>query len=349
MAKEIFVEGHRISDNDPCYVIAEIGANHMGSLENAKQMFLSAKRSGVSAVKLQKRDNSSLFTKDMYDMSYVNNNSFGDTYGEHREAVEFGKDEYRELQRYAKEIGLTMFATPFDIPSADFLRDLDMPAYKTASADITNTPLLKHIASFGKPMFVSTGAATMEDVERAYNTIMPINQELCILQCTSSYPVEPDEMNLKVIQTYKDKFKDIVIGLSDHQNGIAMALVGYVLGARVIEKHFTINRSWKGTDQPFSLEESGLQKLVRDLERASIAFGDGIKRPFDSEKKTMYKLGKKLVAANDMPIGHIIEEDDLAVKIPNDGLPPYEIDKIVGKKITRNVMKDENISFDYLV
>mgnify|MGYP001406204238 FL=1 len=349
MAKEIFVEGHRISDNDPCYVIAEIGANHMGSLENAKQMFLSAKRSGVSAVKLQKRDNSSLFTKDMYDMSYVNNNSFGDTYGEHREAVEFGKDEYRELQRYAKEIGLTMFATPFDIPSADFLRDLDMPAYKTASADITNTPLLKHIASFGKPMFVSTGAATMEDVERAYNTIMPINQELCILQCTSSYPVEPDEMNLKVIQTYKDRFKDIVIGLSDHQNGIAMALVGYVLGARVIEKHFTINRSWKGTDQPFSLEESGLQKLVRDLERASIAFGDGIKRPFDSEKKTMYKLGKKLVAANDMPIGHIIEEDDLAVKIPNDGLPPYEIDKIVGKKITRNVIKDENISFDYLV
>ena len=349
MAKEIFVEGHRISDNDPCYVIAEIGANHMGSLENAKQMFLSAKRSGVSAVKLQKRDNSSLFTKDMYDMSYVNNNSFGDTYGEHREAVEFGKDEYRELQRYAKKIGLTMFATPFDIPSADFLRDLDMPAYKTASADITNTPLLKHIASFGKPMFVSTGAATMEDVERAYNTIMPINQELCILQCTSSYPVEPDEMNLKVIQTYKDRFKDIVIGLSDHQNGIAMALVGYVLGARVIEKHFTINRSWKGTDQPFSLEESGLQKLVRDLERASIAFGDGIKRPFDSEKKTMYKLGKKLVAANDMPIGHIIEEDDLAVKIPNDGLPPYEIDKIVGKKITRNVIKDENISFDYLV
>jgi len=349
MAKEIFVEGHRISDNDPCYVIAEIGANHMGSLENAKQMFLSAKRSGVSAVKLQKRDNSSLFTKDMYDMSYVNNNSFGNTYGEHREAVEFGKDEYRELQRYAKEIGLTMFATPFDIPSADFLRDLDMPAYKTASADITNTPLLKHIASFGKPMFVSTGAATMEDVERAYNTIMPINQELCILQCTSSYPVEPDEMNLKVIQTYKDRFKDIVIGLSDHQNGIAMALVGYVLGARVIEKHFTINRSWKGTDQPFSLEESGLQKLVRDLGRASIAFGDGIKRPFDSEKKTMYKLGKKLVAANDMPIGHIIEEDDLAVKIPNDGLPPYEIDKIVGKKITRNVIKDENISFDYLI
>ena len=126
MAKEIFVEGHRISDNDPCYVIAEIGAIHMGSLENAKQMFLSAKRSGVSAVKLQKRDNSSLFTKDMYNMSYVNNNSFGDTYGEHREAVEFGKDEYRELQRYAKEIGLTMFATPFDIPSADFLRDLDM-------------------------------------------------------------------------------------------------------------------------------------------------------------------------------------------------------------------------------
>ena len=348
MSKELFVDGHKISDHDPCYVIAEIGANHMGSIENAKQMFLTAKRCGVDAVKLQKRDNSSLFTKNMYDMAYVNDNSFGDTYGEHREAVEFGKEEYLELQHYAKELGLTMFATPFDIGSADFLKDLDMPAYKTASADITNTPLLKHIASFGKPMFVSTGAATMEDVERAYEAIMPINQDLCILQCTSAYPVEPDEMNLKVIQTYKERFADILIGLSDHQNGIAMALVGYVLGARVIEKHFTINRAWRGTDQPFSLEESGLHKLVRDLQRANIAFGDGIKRPFDSEKKTMYKLGKKLVAAKDLPEGHILKEDDLAVKIPNDGLPPYETDNVIGKKTIRKILKDENISFDYL-
>ena len=220
MVKELIIEGYKISDNDPCYVIAEVGANHMGSLENAKQMFLVAKRCGVNAVKLQKRDNISLFTKTMYDMAYVNDNSFGETYGEHREAVEFGKEEYVELQNYAKELGLTMFATPFDIVSADFLQDLDMPAYKTASADITNTPLLKRIASFGKPMFVSTGAATMEDVERAYETIMPINQDLCILQCTSSYPVDPSEMNLKVIQTYKEKFPDIVVGLSDHQNGI---------------------------------------------------------------------------------------------------------------------------------
>ena len=348
MAKELLVEGHKISDNEPCYVIAEIGANHMGSLENAKQMFLAAKRSGVDAVKMQKRDNTSLFTQKMYDMAYVNDNSFGDTYGEHREAVEFGKEEYQELQKYANEIGITMFATPFDIPSADFLRDLDMPAYKTASADITNTPLLKYIASFGKPMFVSTGAATMSDVERAYDAIMPINQNLCLLQCTSSYPVEPNEMNLKVIQTYKERFPDIVIGLSDHQNGIAMALVGYVLGARVIEKHFTINRSWRGTDQPFSLEESGLNKLVRDLHRANIAFGDGVKKPFDSEKKTMYKLGKKLVASRDLPNGHVLQENDLSVKIPNDGIPPYEIDNVIGKKITKHVIKDENISFDYL-
>jgi sialic acid synthase len=348
MVKELIIEGYKISDNDPCYVIAEVGANHMGSLENAKQMFLVAKRCGVNAVKLQKRDNISLFTKTMYDMAYVNDNSFGETYGEHREAVEFGKEEYVELQNYAKELGLTMFATPFDIVSADFLQDLDMPAYKTASADITNTPLLKRIASFGKPMFVSTGAATMEDVERAYETIMPINQDLCILQCTSSYPVDPSEMNLKVIQTYKEKFPDIVVGLSDHQNGIAMALAGYVLGARVIEKHFTVNRSWRGTDQPFSLEESGLHKLVRDLQRANIAFGDGIKKPFDSEKKTMYKLGKKLVAASDLSEGHILKETDLAVKIPNDGIPPYEIDRVIGMKTTKSLMKDENISFDYL-
>lgn len=241
-----------IDDNSDCYVIAEIGHNHQGSLEKAKALFQAAKECGVNAVKMQKRDNRSLYTREMYDMPYNNENSFGSTYGAHREALEFAGDEYIELKRYANELGLTFFATAFDYKSADFLAEMEMPAYKIASGDLTNVPLLKYVARIGRPMFVSTGGGTLNDVQRAYDAVMAINSQLCLMQCTASYPVEPGDMNLQVVKTYREQFPDVVIGLSDHQNGIAMALVGYMLGARVIEKHFTLNRALKGTDHAFS-------------------------------------------------------------------------------------------------
>ena len=349
MPRDIMIYGTRIGDDSDCYVIAEIGCNHQGDLEKAKEIISRAKEAGANAVKFQKRDNPSLFTQTMYDMPYMNENSFGDTYGQHREALEFDRDEYLELKRYAEDVGITMFATPFDFASADFLAELDLPAYKTASADITNTPFLKYVAQLGKPMLVSTGGATMEDVERAYEVIAPLNSQVCLLQCTSSYPVEPQNMNLKVIETYRDRFPEVVVGLSDHQNGIAMALVAYVLGARVIEKHLTVNRAWKGTDQSFSLEPIGLRKLVRDLQRARVAMGDGVKRPFPSEAAPLYKLGKKLVAARDIPAGHVLTEHDIAIKIPNDGLPPYELENVVGKVTLESLAMDANISLDALV
>ena len=175
MARMLTINGRHISDDDECYLIAEIGCNHMGEVQNAKQMISRAKEAGADAVKLQKRNVAGLFTKEMYDSPYVNENSFGDTYGQHRQALEFERDDYIGLQRYAEEVGITLFATPFDFKSVDFLADLNMPAYKTASGDITNTPLLKYIAQLGKPMLVSTGGASMQDVERAYDTIAPIN------------------------------------------------------------------------------------------------------------------------------------------------------------------------------
>src|SRR6185312_10775403 len=179
MRREMTVDGVRIADDTGTYVIAEIGSNHQGNVEKCKEMFKVAKQHcGVTAVKLQKRDNRSLFTRAMYDSQYNSENAFADTYGAHREHLEFGRDEYIELIAYAKEVGITFFSTAFDIPSADFLADLDMPAFKLASGDLTNTPLLKHVAKFGKPMFVSTGGATMQDVRRAYETIMPINKRL---------------------------------------------------------------------------------------------------------------------------------------------------------------------------
>jgi len=331
-----------------CYVIAEIGHNHQGNIETAQKLFLAAKECGVDAVKLQKRNNRLLYTRAIYDQPYEHENSFGSTYGEHREALEFGEDEYRELQRYARELGITMFATAFDFSSVDFLSRLDVPAFKIASGDLKNTPLLKYVAQVGKPMFVSTGGGDILDVQRAYDTIMPINPQLCIMQCTASYPADPEDMNLSVITTYLERFPDLVIGLSDHQSGIAMSVAAYVLGARVIEKHFTLNRAMKGTDHAFSLEPVGLHKLVRDLHRTRVAMGDGIKRPIAKEAKPIFKMGKKLVAARDLPAGCVLTEQDVAIKSPNDGLPPYELDRVLGKTLIRNLREDENITFEHL-
>lgn len=348
MAPELIIEDRVINNDADCYVIAEIGANHMGKLDIAKEMITRARECGVNAVKFQKRDNKSLFTKQMFDSPYENENSFGPTYGEHRDALEFGLDEFAELIKHSKEQGVTMITTPFDFKSADFLAELEMPAYKTASADITNTPFLKYIAEMGKPMLVSTGGSSLEDVQRAHDAILPINDQVCFLQCTSSYPAEAEDMNLRVIQTYKDAFPDCVIGLSDHQNGIAMALVGYVLGARVIEKHFTLNRGWRGTDQPFSLEPGGLRRLVRDLQRAKVGLGDGVKRRLETEVIPLKKLGKKLVAARNIPAGHVMTEADFAIKVPNDGLPPYHIYAMIGQVTTKALELDENITFEIL-
>ena len=165
MSRELKL-GRLVTDDDPAYVIAEVGHNHQGKLETAKEMFREAKACGASAVKLQKRDNRGLFTQAAFDRPYENENSFGLTYGEHREALEFDRDQYAELQGYAAELELDFFATAFDITSADMLETLDMPAYKVASADLRNLPLLRHIAGFGKPVIVSTGGGTMADVQR---------------------------------------------------------------------------------------------------------------------------------------------------------------------------------------
>jgi len=182
MTRELTIDGQRIADDTDCYVIAEIGHNHQGDIEKARQLFHRAKECGVHAVKLQKRDNRALYTAEMYNRPYDNENSFGPTYGQHREFLEFGREEYQELQRTARQLGLTFFATAFDVPSADFLEALDMPAYKLASGDLRNLPLLRHVARFQKPVIFSTGAASMEEVERAFDAIVAINPQVAILQ-----------------------------------------------------------------------------------------------------------------------------------------------------------------------
>lgn len=348
MNRSLTIGRETINDDSDCYIIAEIGSNHQGELERAKLLIRAAKECGANAVKLQKRDNRALFTRELYESPYNNENSYGSTYGAHREALEFGRDQYVELLRYAQEQDILLFATAFDEPSADLLASLDMPAYKIASGDLKNIPLIKYVASIGKPYLVSTGAGTLDDVKRVYDNAMPINPRLCLMQCTAIYPAEPEDMNLRVIETFRREFPDVVIGNSDHHNGIAMALVAYTLGARVVEKHFTLNRAWKGSDHAFSLEPVGMRKLVRDLRRARVALGDGVKRSIPGETKPIFKMGKKLVAAADLPSGHILTRTDIAIKSPNDGLPPYELDRILGLVTRRALQADETLTFQDL-
>jgi sialic acid synthase len=288
--RELIIADTVISDESDCYVIAEIGHNHQGSVDKCKELFDAAKWSGASAVKLQKRDNKTLYTEEFYNSPYNSEHAYGKTYGEHREALEFDFEQYTLLKCYAEAIGLTFFATAFDIPSADFLAALKVPAIKVASGDLTNYDLLEKVNRIGVPAIVSTGGGEDElYCTTVRNTFW--KSPVAILHCTSGYPAKYDELNLRCISAFRQSM-DCVIGWSGHDNGIAMAVVAYALGARIIEKHFTLDRTSKGTDQAFSLEPGGLRKMVRDLRRARLALGTGVKCRYDSEVAPLAKQWK---------------------------------------------------------
>ena len=341
--RTILLENITISDDSKCFVIAEIGHNHQGNVELCKQMIKAAFDAGATAVKLQKRSNKNLFTKQYFDRPYNSENSFGATYGEHRENLEFDRNQYLELQAFSKQLGVIFFATAFDFESADFLEDLNVPAYKVASGDLKNIPLINYLATFGKPLFLSTGGGTIEDVDRVVATLDDTGVQYCIMQCTAGYPPAWDELNLGVISEFRDRYTSPVIGFSSHDSGIAMAAAAYALGARVVEKHFTLNRTLKGTDHAFSLEPQGLRKMIRDLDRLHLAMGDGQKRQFMSEKDPLQKMGKKMVFVRGMTRDAMLTREDIAFKSPGDGLAPWMIDQVVGKRLTRDVQADETL------
>lgn len=285
--------GRVINDSSPALVCAEIGGNHGGSLDKALHLIQLAAESGAHMVKFQKRHLPTWEATDpaAWNREYNSEHSFGRTYGEHRAYLEFGESEYRECKQFAEDRGLIFFATAFDIPSLDFLFKLDVPAIKIASASITNYRLLEAIALTGIPAIMSTGGATMPVVERAVD-VFNGHKRPAILHCVSLYPCEAKNMNLRAITSLRDAFPEHVIGLSDHQSGIALAPVGYALGARIVEKHFCQHRTDKGSDCVFSLEPVGLRKLCRDLRRVHEAMGDGEKRLLDAEVPALVKQGR---------------------------------------------------------
>ena len=330
------------------FVIAEIGHNHKGSLEIAKKMFFAAKECGADAVKLQKRSNKDLFTNEMYNQTYDHPNSYGKTYGKHRDYLELNKKEFLILKKLARKLDIEFICTPFDFESVNFLKDIGVDAYKIASADLINTPLQEYLAKQKKPIFLSTGGGNYSDIERAYKSISKINKQLAILHCTASYPASIEDMNLNVIKVLKKKYKNKIIGLSDHENGIDAASVAFMLGARIFEKHFTLDRSWKGTDHSISLEPQGLKKMIRNLNRISIMLGSNQKKLLKSEIAPLRKMQKSLVASKDLKKGTKLKKKDISIKSPGGGMKPYEFKNLLNKVLTKNLGKDEQFKKNVL-
>ncbi|GAB4338304.1 MAG: N-acetylneuraminate synthase family protein [Calditrichia bacterium] len=345
MKKRIKVTENRyIGPDEPVFIIAEIGQNHNGEMEIAKQLIDVAAEAKVDAVKFVKRTIEDILTKEALERPYLGPNSFGATYGEHRRKLELSEEQHRELKAYAEEKGLIYFATPTDIKAADFLSELDIPLYKIASRDLINLPLLEHVAKKGKPVLLSTGMSTMEDIDEAVETILKYNEDLVVMHCTSEYPCAYEDVNLRMIHTLQKRY-NLNVGYSGHTIGIVMPVVAAALGAVVVEKHITLARYMKGTDHAGSLEPDGLRRVVRDIRNLEKAMGDGIKRVYEGEIEVKHKIGKSLVVKTALPKGTVLTADMLTIKGPGTGISPRDLKKVVGRRL--KVDKDEDTTLKW--
>ncbi len=333
-----------ITQDSKCYVIAEIGNNHGGKLENALKMIQAAKDCGADAVKFQRRNNKELFTKSFYNSPYNSENSFASTYGTHRDYLEMKDENYKVLIEYSKKIGIEIFATPFEEDSLEFFESLKMPFYKVASGDIFNLKLLKMYAEINKPIIISTGGCQIEDIKLATDFLEENNfTKYTLLQCTASYPCDFEYMNLDFITTLMEMYPNKIIGLSDHNRGIALPIYAYALGARIVERHFTLDRSQKGTDHAFSLEPTGLRKMIRDLNAVRISRGSGVKEIYKCEEKPLEKMRKSIYLSRDIAVGEKITSSDLVLKCPyvDNAYNGQNYFDLIGKEIQKNKKKED--------
>lgn len=277
-----------IGDNQPCFIIAEIGINHNGSLELAKKLIDMAIECGCDAVKFQKRTIDIVYTKE--ELAKERQSVFGTTNGDLKRGLEFGFKEYAEIDKYCKSKGILWFASCWDEEAVDFINQFNPPCYKIASASITDDELLRHTRAKGKPILLSTGMSTLEQIKHAVEVLGKEN--LVIYHCTSTYPSNNDEQNLAVIPFLKNTF-DCPIGFSGHERGITPSIMSVVLGACSVERHITLDRTNWGSDQAASLEKNGLFHMVRDIRQVPEILGDGIKRVFDREVPIIEKLRRK--------------------------------------------------------
>lgn len=283
----VHIGTHAIGDEQPVYVIGEIGLNHNGSVEIAKQLIDVAAEAGAQAVKFQKR------TPEISTPEHMKNTPrstpWGDmTYLEYRYRVEFDREQYAEIGAYANEKGLDWFASPWDEQAVDFLEEMNVVAYKIASASVTDLPMLDRVAQTGKPVILSTGMSTIDEIDAAVARFD--RDKLILLHATSTYPLPADEANLRVIHTLKGRYAGVPVGYSGHEPGLQISIAAVALGAVAVERHITLDRTMWGSDHAASLEPHGLRNLVRDIRVIEKAMGDGVKRVFPGEEAPKAKL-----------------------------------------------------------
>ncbi len=347
MGKTVVINGAPVGDGHPCFIVAEAGINHNGDPEIAKRLITTAALCGASAVKFQKRSTKDILVREALERLYESPHAYATTYGEHRDKLELSEAAWRELATHARGAGISFFASPWDQKSADFLESLGVPAYKIASAAVTNLPLLAYIAKKGKPVIMSTGMSTMEEIDDGVRTVLRHNPDLVLLHCVSNYPCENHQVNLRMMQTLRARY-DVPVGYSGHEPGVAVSVAARTLGAALIEKHFTLNRAWKGSDHAASLEPDGLSRVVRYVRTVDAALGDGVKRINEDELKTRAKLAKSIATAVTIPKGAVITAYMLTMKGPGTGLTARHLPAIIGKTAATDIAADTIVPKDAL-
>ncbi len=337
--------GRGIGQDYPCFLVAEVGNNHQGSLETALDMVRAAARSGADAVKFQKRHTESLLTREGCNAPYCGANSFGKTYGEHRKALELGIKDMAEAKRLAQELGLVFFASAWDSPSLREMEDLGVEVVKFSSADLVSIPLLRQAGAMNVPVILSTGMSSLPEIDAAVNELLKFHDDIVILHCNSTYPCPEENIALPVIEQLRRRYK-LPVGYSGHERGLGPSVAAVALGACLIERHFTLDRNLPGTDHQASLEPvdfGRMADMVREVEKAMLTRE---KQIYPSEVASAKKLRKSIIFARDLPAGHVLTEADLMVKCPGTGVSPVYWDDVVGSVLKTLVHFEEPLSWD---
>ena len=343
MVKPFKIGGKFVGEGNPVFIVAEIGQNHNGSMEIAKKLIDQATNDGVDAVKFCKRDIDSELTKAMCHSPYLGRNSFGETYGKHREFLELSIEQHMELKEYARLKNLIYFASVCDKKSVDEMGDLGVPMFKIASRDLTNKPLIEHVAKKHLPIFLSTGMSGLEEIRRTIDLIRGYHDEILLFHCTSEYPTQYKNVHLNVLPELKKEF-NLNIGMSDHVPGIMVACAAAVKGAVAVEKHITLSRDMKGTDHPGALDPPGMERLVTWIRNFEKAKGSRVKAMCGDVFISKKKLSRSIVASRNLNRGERITQKMVNSKTHTSlGLNPFEDEKIIGKILNKDIEEDNLI------
>ena len=341
--------GRFVNNMRSAFIIAEAGVNHNGSLDLALKLVDAARDAGADAVKFQTFRAESLATASAHKAAYQERTtSSAETQFDMLKRLELDAEAHRKLIDHCHSVGIQFLSSPFDLESADLLEKMGVPLYKIPSGEITNLPYLRHIARKGRPLIVSTGMCTLGEVEEAIQTLRDSGAtDITLLHCVTEYPAPFDEINLRAMHTMHKAF-GLPVGYSDHSPGIEIAIAAVALGAVVLEKHFTLDRSLPGPDHAASLEPAELKQMVSSIRHVHAALGNGIKAPAKCEIPNISVARKSLVAARSLVAGHRIETDDLAIKRPGNGIAPRQQQDLVGRTLRQDVKKDELLRWDHL-